>query len=566
MMRITAVTREWIPEFRVVLVLALFIPFLVQGQGPEGDWYYVDPGENELNGIGIHSLYKSVDDAKQPREIIVAILDSGVDTKHEDLIENIWINQDEVPGNGLDDDGNGYVDDIHGWNFLGGPNGEMVTGETLEVTRLYRKYKEYFKGKDVEKLSKKDQKLYDAYLDYKRTVERERGKIKRAVADLDENEQVLLDAFKAFEKEYPDQEITEEFLEEFKPGTNPELQVVQQIFNQAIAFGYDFTNIGDLKKDISMGYEEARAEIKEELDYNYNPDFDGRAIIQDNFDDPNERNYGNNNVGGTFTFHGTHVAGIVGAAHTNDLGVRGIAPNVKLMILRVVPNGDEYDKDIANAIRYAAENGASIINMSFGKGYSPRKKVVDKAVKFARKRDVLMVHAAGNSAENNDAIDHYPIPVFEKKGLFGPKEADNWIEVGALSPQYGEMAVAPFSNYGANTVDIFAPGMQIYSTAPEDAYQNANGTSMAAPVVSGVAALIRSYYPDLTAQQVKDILVESAHQPSYKVQHPDTGELVDFSELCKSHGYIDANNAFRKAATVKGKKKIKPVQNTVDKA
>ena len=553
---------------RISLILpALFLTMTMFAQGPEGDWYYVDPGQDGTNGIGLNSLYQTLPANTQPREIVVAILDSGVDLDHEDLMDNIWVNLDEIPGNGIDDDGNGYVDDIHGWNFLGGPDGGMVTGETLEVTRLYKKYMEYFEGKDVDNLSKKDQKLYAAYEEYKRTVEKERGKAKKGVSEMESQEQMLMEALDAFAKKYPNQVITDDFIENFDPGTDQNMIIAQQMLMQAKAYGMEFEDIAVLREEIKSGYEEAKKDAEHKLAYHYNPELDNRRdVIKDNYSDPYESSYGNSDVGGTFSFHGTHVAGIVGAVKDNDIGSRGIATNVKLMILRVVPNGDEHDKDIANAIKYAADNGASVINMSFGKGYSPYKKAVDKAVKYARKKDVLMVHAAGNAAENNDEITHFPVPKYEKPGLFGKKEADNWIEVGALSPNHDESAVAPFSNYGAETVDLFAPGMMIYSTAPDDTYRPANGTSMAAPVVSGVAALIRSYYPGLTAQQVKELLVTTVDKPSFKVRHPETDEMVNFSDLCRSQGIIDAQEAFKRAASIKGKKKVKDTETPVAKA
>ena len=167
-----------------------------------------------------------------------------------------------------------------------------------------------------------------------------------------------------------------------------------------------------------------KTDSQNKLDYAYNPDYDSRKlIVKDNYADSNERFYGNNDVEGPDALHGTHVAGIVGAVVGNEIGSDGIARNVKLMSVRAVPDGDERDKDVANAIRYAVDNGATIINMSFGKGYSWDKKAVDEAVKYAAKHDVLLVHAAGNSGQNNDKTDNFPNDFIGKHGFIFKKNA-----------------------------------------------------------------------------------------------------------------------------------------------
>ncbi|HQN57887.1 MAG TPA: S8 family serine peptidase, partial [Saprospiraceae bacterium] len=256
--------------------------------------------------------------------------------------------------------------------------------------------------------------------------------------------------------------------------------------------------------------------------------------------------------------HGTHVAGIIGANRNNNIGIRGIADQALIMSVRAVPDGDERDKDIANAILYAVDNGAKVINMSFGKGYSPGKKYVDAAVKYAAKKDVLLVHAAGNSAANNDTEPNYPNDKFLKSGLFGKKYADNWIEVGALSWRPGEDMVADFSNYGAKNVDLFAPGVDLYSTIPDQGYKKASGTSMASPVVAGVATLLRSYFPTLTAKQTKEVIMESVHKVNTMVKKPGSDELVPFSSLSVTGGYIDAYEAIKLAAKKTGTKLAMP--------
>ncbi len=329
------------------------------------------------------------------------------------------------------------------------------------------------------------------------------------------------------------------------------MTVAQQVAGILEGQGVTFE---ELKENI----EGAKDYFDGQLNYYYNVDFNPRAeIVGDNYDDPYQRNYGNNDVQGPDAGHGTHVAGIIAASRGNEVGIQGVADNVRIMSVRAVPDGDERDKDVASAIIYAVDNGASIINMSFGKSYGWNKKVVDEAVKYAMKNDVLLVHAAGNDGKNTDVASNFPNDGFAKRGLFGPKIAKNWIEVGALTYKGGEDAPATFSNYGKDNVDVFAPGYQILSTTPDQGYDKFSGTSMAAPVTAGVAAVLRSYFPELTAQQVKEIIEGSIVPQNQKVKQPGSGDLVSFSDLCKTAGVVSSYNAVKKAKTTKGKKKIK---------
>ncbi|NJK82607.1 MAG: S8 family serine peptidase [Saprospiraceae bacterium] len=310
-------------------------------------------------------------------------------------------------------------------------------------------------------------------------------------------------------------------------------------------------------------------EVEEQFDYytarynyKYNPDFDPRSIVGDNYDDPNDRNYGNNDVKGPDAFHGTGVAGAIAANRNDGTDVKGVANNVRIMGVRVVPDGDERDKDVANAIRYAVDNGASVINMSFGKGYSWDKKAVDKAVKYAAKKDVLLVHGAGNDGKENFPTNNFPNDQYEKNGFLGlgKKSPDNWIEVGALSWETGENMAASFSNYSQENVDVFAPGVRMKLPVQDDEYKTMDGTSFAAPVVAGVAAMLRSYFPGLTAAQVKEIIMESAIRPKGTVLKPGSEELVPFEELSVSGGMVNVFNAMIKANEIQGKKKSKAVK------
>jgi cell wall-associated protease len=281
-----------------------------------------------------------------------------------------------------------------------------------------------------------------------------------------------------------------------------------------------------------------------ELNYGYNRDFDPRSIVNDDYDNKKERYYGNPKVddySGTMGSHGTHVAGIIASIRDNGIGAMGIADNVEIMALRTIPNGDERDKDVANAIYYAVDNGASVINMSFGKSYSPDRQIVEKAIRYAEKKDVLIVHAAGNDAEDKDQIMNYPT----RKFIRGHREASNMIEVAANTRYLDDQLPAKFTNYGKSTVDLFAPGVGVYSTIPENQYKISSGTSMASPVVAGVAALLRSYFPELTARETRDILIESVVPYQGEVYLPGTDEKVPFSDLTISGGIVNAYEAIK---------------------
>ena len=279
--------------------------------------------------------------------------------------------------------------------------------------------------------------------------------------------------------------------------------------------------------------------------------------------DINDRYYGNNDVMAGTPSHGTHCSGIIAAARNNGIGMDGIADNVKIMMVRAVPDGDEHDKDIANAIRYAVDNGAQIISMSFGKDFSPEKNWVDDAVKYAQSKDVLLVHAAGNDHKDIDTAENFPNPVY----VNNTGRAKNFITVGASGDPTNGGFTASFSNYGKNEVDVFAPGVNIYSTLPGgNKYGNFSGTSMACPVVAGVGALILEYFPDLSAEQLKYVIEKSATPVKEKVILPGTqktpggneeSQMVDLSDISKSGGEVNAYEAIKLASTLKGERNMK---------
>lgn len=531
-----------------LFVLGLsFVAFTLNAQdkAPK-NWFHLDEKEDGYPGMSTKKAYRDLVKGKEGKTVVVAVIDSGVDAEHEDLADIMWTNPGEIAGNGIDDDHNGYIDDVHGWNFIGGKDGKNVNYENLEVVRLYNIYKKKYEGKSRDKLSKKKRAEYDKYMEYKKVIEE---KIEKMGPNAELYEQTLgtFDAIaKAIGKKPED--ITKADLDKFEPKEDA-MKHVMGMLTQYMGQGMTFS---ELYNEIKGAADYYVSQVK----YNYNVDFDARHIVGDNINDKKERNYGNNNVEGPDAAHGTHVSGIIAAIRGNNIGIDGVANNVRIMSVRTVPNGDERDKDVANAIRYAVDNGASIINMSFGKGASPYKKVVDNAVKYAAKHDVLLIHAAGNDGKENFMDNNYPNDRYMKKGLFKPRYCPTWIEVGALAPSADKDAPATFSNYSATYVDVFAPGVEIYSTIPDNKYASFQGTSMACPAVVGVAALVRSQYPKLTAKQVKEVLIKSVNKMSGLYNVPgEEGKTMPFNKLCVSGGTVNAYNALKMAATMKGKKK-----------
>lgn len=527
-----------------LLPLLLLVSSLALAQPAEApkNWFHLNMAEDGYPGVSSEKLYRDLIKDVQGESVIVAVIDGGVDYDHEDLKDVMWVNKDEVPNNGIDDDKNGYIDDIHGWNFIGGKDGENVHHDNLEVTRLYKKYKDRFEEVEVASLSKKDKAMYEKWQEYEQEVTEKRE-------EMGQNATIyggIYEAVKSLKKAIGKDKVTLEDIQDFQSD--------DQMLARSATIVASLMSEGNSFDAIVTDLEGAYEYYYNQFNYYYNPEFESRHIVGDNYADKTERDYGNADVKGPDADHGTHVAGIIGAARHNDVGIDGVANNVRIMALRVVPDGDERDKDVANAIIYAVDNGAKVINMSFGKGYSPFKEVVDKAVKYARKKDVLLVHAAGNDGKENDGTNNYPNDIFLKKGLFGPRYADNWIEVGALNWQGGENLAASFSNYSAENVDVFAPGVDIYSTVMGgDQYDSYPGTSMAAPMVSGVAAILRSYFPDLSAEQVKSIIMSSSAKQDLRVVKPGSEDKVPFSKLSISGGILDAFGAVNLAAETKGK-------------
>ncbi|MDR6561635.1 MULTISPECIES: S8 family peptidase [unclassified Arcicella] len=501
------------------------------------NWFNLDFLDDKVRGISTEKAYRDILRTKKSKPVIVAIIDSGVDILHEDLCNKIWVNTKEIPNNGIDDDNNGYIDDIHGWDFLGNKAGEDIAKESLEITREFARLQKKYQAKvDVEKLSASEKEEYNLYKKYKLAYESKVSEVKEQGTFVINLYHKFIEAKFSLCKHLGVKDITKEELTKIGSKDTEELKKAKRVFELILDLGQDEAKL-----------REAFEYYDTQLNYGINLTYNPRDLIGDDVNNIHDRNYGNNEVKGPDAHHGTHVAGIVAANRNNDLGIAGVADNVQIMVVRALPDGDERDKDVVNAILYAVENGAKVINMSFGKTVSPQKSAVDDAVKFAQSKGVLLIHAAGNENEDIDTKENYPTKRFLDGG-----EADNWIEVGATSWMQSPNTVAEFSNYGQKTVDVFAPGVDIQSTVVGSKYEDLSGTSMAAPVVSGLAALLISYYPELDYKQIKQIILESSIKlTQLKVARPGSSELIEFGKLSTSGGIVNAYEAVKMAEKIK---------------
>ncbi|WP_205195531.1 S8 family peptidase [Chitinophaga sp. Cy-1792] len=512
------------------------------------NWQLLSFDTDSVYGTGVEKAYKELLKGKKSTPVIVAVIDSGIDTLHEDLKSVLWVNKGEIPNNGKDDDGNGYIDDIHGWNFLGGKDGSSLKEDSEEASREYYRIKTKYGNPDS--ALDHSSKEYAEWQKLQDKIEKPAMQNKHTYKTMSMLQQNLNKC----------ETILKDYLhtDDFTLGQLDSIQTTSQDVLLARNFiSRILKNAGD---EVPASFNEFKSEFDEYVAdtkrkaeaTDIQPNANRERIVGDKWDDINDRKYGNNDVMGTFGFHGTHVSGIIGAQRNNGVGIDGIADNVRIMAVKAVPDGDERDKDVALAIRYAVDNGAQIINMSFGKPFSPHKDWVDDAVKYAESKGVLLIHAAGNDGVNVDSVANFPNPYY----LTGGK-ASNFVTVGASGTGRGRDKVASFSNYGKESVDLFAPGVDILSTAPGgNKYRSASGTSMAAPVVTGVAALVLSYYPDLSAKQLKYVLEKSATplpDGSTMVNKPgESGVQVPFSDLSVSGGVVNAYEAIKLAATIKG--------------
>ena len=495
-------------------------------------WSATDLATDTIPGMSVDKAYAELIPNLKGTNVIVAVIDSGIDIEHEDLKNVIWINRGEIPNNGIDDDKNGFIDDVHGWNFLGD-----IVDENLEFTRIVRRYDVKFNGKDAAEISEVDM---ETFVLYQKAKAEQNKNYDETEANRDRYTQMLkqvTDANNQISKKLGKEDYTAEELAAIIDPSDDEQKNIA-VLTQMLSYG---GSIPEFMVRLNGGIDYYDGRMKN----HFNMDTDFRGILNDNPYDITDTSYGNNDVDGPNpkkedALHGTHVAGIIAAQRGNGIGMDGVAQNVEIMVVRAVPDGDEYDKDVALAIRYAVDNGAKVINTSFGKGYSQNPEWVWDAIKYAGKKDVLIVNAAGNDGNDLDITTSYPN---DQNGT-GAEISDNFITIGALNYKYGEEMVATFSNYGATSVDLFSPGVKIWSTTPLDTYEYLQGTSMASPNVAGVAAMIRSYYPKLSAKQVKQVLMDSGlHTSTPVIVGGEESNIQPFDAISKSGNTANLYNA-----------------------
>jgi subtilisin family serine protease len=495
-------------------------------------WGATDLLLDTIPGMSVDRAYSEILDTRVGQTVIVGVIDSGIDIEHEDLKNLIWVNKGEIPGNGIDDDKNGYIDDIHGWNFLGD-----IVEENMEYVRYLKKLSPKFEGKTEASVSAADRSDYELYKKAKAEYEKES---QQALASKTRYEQLLSQlksAHAAISKKLNKEDYSKDDIIGITGASDEEQDHIKTL-TQMLNYGDD---IPEVIEQLTGGIEYYDGRLGSH--FNLNKDF--RSVLGDDPEDINDTSYGNGDVDGpkedkADAMHGTHVAGIIAAQRNNGIGINGVANNVEIMVVRAVPDGDEYDKDIALAIRYAVDNGAKVLNTSFGKYYSPHPEWVWDAIKYAAEKDVLIVNAAGNEGLDLDTVQVYPN---DQVGT-NPEVADSFITIGALNYNYGGEMIANFSNFGKSNVDLFAPGVKIWSTTPLNNYRYLQGTSMAAPAVAGVAAMIRSHYPKLSAKQVKQILMDSGlSSNSSVILGGESSNTDNFTAISKSGKMVNLYNA-----------------------
>lgn len=524
-------------------------------------WYHKDFATTKVYGVNTENAYKFLESkGLKPKTVVVGVLDSGVQVDHPGLVNNMWTNPNEVPNNGKDDDGNGYIDDVHGWNFIGGKNGDIGI-DNMEVTRVVAKYKPVFEGDNSTQNKANQAKMPEEFALYMKSKELFTKKSIDARQSF-QRYTMINESIPSMATILGGQPLTAETLKNKKPSTQLEavaLEILSNIAKSPEFAGKSAAEIEPKLKEEVKGALDHFGPMAKQYDLNYDP----RAeIVGDNYDDYSEKNYGNNHYQGPDAEHGTHVSGIIAGLPQGKEVQYGVASRVaKIMSVRTVPNGDERDKDVANAIRYAVDNGAKILNMSFGKPVSPGKNVVWDAFQYAQDKGVLLVKAAGN--ENEDVAEHLAYPTNFKNITDEAPFVNNVMVVGASTNRNNELR-ADFSNYNKKMVNVFAPGEEIYSTVPTNEYSYQQGTSMASPVAAGAAAVLLAYMPNLKPAQIIEALVKTSNASTEN----------EFGEKSQAGGVIDVKKAAEyaynnfydgKSNTVKTKtvKKARPVKKSV---
>ena len=500
-------------------------------------WQHLDLQADGVPGISADRAYRELLAGRPATPVLVAVIDSGIDSTHEDLKPILWRNPREIAGNGLDDDHNGYADDLRGWNYLGGKSGQNIGVETLEQTRIYRQYRLQFEGQKRKSLAPADQARFDDYQLARASYEKDLAADTKRLAQLTGAYASNMESFNRVRVKLNVAVLDTAVLRQAM-RTRPDVPRAASLYaylRRANAASTDESL--ELLNDAIQHY-------RDRLNKSLNVEYDPRPlVVGDHPADLAETAYGNPDTQGPDAGHGTHCAGIIAGLRGNGRGADGVAgPTIRIMSVRSTPSGDERDKDVANAIRYAVDNGAQIISMSFGKDFSPDKAVVDAAMQYADQKGVLLVHAAGNSSRDTDTGRNFPAARY-----LNGQAIPNLLTVGASSRHNTAELPAQFSNYGQQTVDLFAPGVDIYSATPANTYATYSGTSMAGPVVAGVAAVLKSYFPQLTAAQLKQLILQSAVPYHTKVLRPGTKKPVDFATLSRTGGIVNLYEAVKLA-------------------
>lgn len=497
---------------------------------PPSNWQLLDDSADHYPGISLFRAQRELLAGKSPKaSVIVAVIDGGVDTAHAALRTRLWTNSKEIAGNGKDDDHDGHIDDVHGWNFIGGADGKDVNYDTFELTRMYARCAGTPQTMTEQAMPLPDSTKCSAI---STAYEKQKTQINSTLGQVRQISVVLSRALPILKAAAGTDSLTPAVVAAIH-DTTAQVRLSREVYLQLQREGITPQGVAD-----------AVTEYGVQSQYGLDPAFDPRTIVGDNYADVSQSNYGNADVTGPDAKHGTHVSGIIAAVQQDSVGMQGIASAALIMPVRAIPDGDERDKDVANAIRYAVDHGARVINMSFGKPYSPFKSAVDAAVKYADAHNVLMVLAAGNDGASLDTASNFPTPYYDGGG-----RAADWIEVGASSWRGGDTVAVGFSNYSHTKVDVFAPGEDILSSVQGGGYERLSGTSMAAPVVSGLAALIMSYYPDLTTVQVRQIILDSAkrYDRASLIPGDRSGATAPFASMSVTGGIVNAYNALRMA-------------------
>jgi len=529
----------------LLLFFACLWSIVCRAQQPLPQWHHLDPAADHVLGISTeraYTLLRELGLRPTATPLVVGVIDGGIDTAHADLRAVLWHNPREIAGNGRDDDRNGYADDVNGWNFTGGKDGRNVFHDQKEETRLYARLKPRYEGKSLAQVPSAQHAEFRLYEQAKAAYTTKRAEAEAAYQH--DTQQLAEDvAHSALLKQAYGVQVLDSALLRHPPTADTTLTKLASLFYR-VTRGMQQPNADSALNH----FRRYNTQLKDQLDYAYNLAYDPRPIVGDRMQDLRQRDYGNANLATSLadhgTKHGTHCAGIIAANRTNNLGGKGIADNVRILSVRCIPDGDERDKDVANAIRYAVDNGAKIISMSFGKYFSPEKAAVDEAMRYANTKGVLLVHAAGNDHLDIDQTTQYPTGRYLNAQLI-----PNLLTVGASARTNDEHLAAPFSNYGRQSIDVFAPGVEIMSTVPSSAYAPLSGTSMAAPTVAGVAAVLKSYFPRLTPADLKRIIMQSAVPYHTQVLKPGSKEKVDFVTLSRTGGIVNLYEAVKLANT-----------------